>query len=187
MEEIFDVFDINGNFLGTKPKSFCHSSNPGVYHKPVWIWIVNKDKILVQKRALVKKNHPGKWDMPSAGHVDAGETILQGCVRETFEELGLKTNESDYIFLGEYLAQDAWEFGQVFLLRTNAEIKDLTLQVEEVEQVKYLDFDGFKKLFNSNEFCPYKDDYKNWICEILEKECENGRKTSQREEGKAKI
>lgn len=41
MEEIFDVYDENGKFLGTRTRSFCHSENPGVYHKPVWIWIVN--------------------------------------------------------------------------------------------------------------------------------------------------
>ena len=177
MEEIFDVFDINGNYLGTKPKSFCHGPNPGVYHKPVWIWIVNGNKILVQKRALVKKNNPGKWDMPSAGHVHAGETMLQGCVRETFEELGLETKESDYIFLREYIAQSAWELGQVFLLRTDAKIEDMTLQEEEVEEVKYLEFDEFKKLLYSDEFCPCKDDYKDWVCEILKKEVKikNGR------------
>lgn len=177
MEEIFDVFDINGNFLGTRPKSFCHSENPGVYHKPVWIWIVNGNKILVQKRALTKKNHPGKWDMPSAGHVDAGETILQGCVRETFEELGLNTKESDYIFLKEYLAQEAWELGQVYLLKTDAKIEDMTLQKEEVDEVKYLDYDEFVKLFYSDEFCPYKNDYKEFVCKILKKEVEkHGRK-----------
>ena len=51
-EKIFDIYDINGKHVGAKPKSFCHSDNPGVYHKPVWIWIVNdKGQILVQKRA----------------------------------------------------------------------------------------------------------------------------------------
>ena len=176
MEEIFDVFDINGNFLGTRPKSFCHSENPGVYHKPVWIWIINKEgKILVQKRALAKKKNPGKWDMPSAGHVDAGETILQGCVRETFEELGLKTKESDYIFLREFVTQEGWELAQVYLLRTNAETEDMTLQTSEVERVEYLDYDKFVQLLYSDEFCPHKKDYKDWVCEILKKELENGR------------
>lgn len=177
MEEIFDVFDIKGNYLGRKLKSFCHSKNPGVYHKPVWIWIVNGQKILVQKRALVKKNNPGKWDMPSAGHVDAGESILQGCVRETFEELGLKTKESDYIFLGEYISQEAWEIGQVYLLRTDAKIEDMTLNEEEVERVEYLDYDDFVKLLYSDDFCHHNKDYKDWICEILRKEVklENGR------------
>ena len=41
MEEMLDTFDIKGNFLGIKTRSFCHSENPQVYHKPVWIWIIN--------------------------------------------------------------------------------------------------------------------------------------------------
>ena len=97
MEEIFDVFTRDGEYLGTKPKSFCHSKKPCVYHKPVWIWIINdNNEILVQKRAACKKNHPNKWDMPSAGHVDAGETIIEGAIRETYEELGIQTKEDDY-------------------------------------------------------------------------------------------
>ncbi len=99
MEEMLDVFDINGNYLGVKSRTFCHSCNPGVYHKPVWIWIINsKGEILVQKRAKMKKNNPHKYDMPVAVHVDAGETSISGCVRETYEELGIKTKEEDYIF-----------------------------------------------------------------------------------------
>ena len=44
--------------------------------KRVKVLLINsKNEILVQKRAACKKNHPNKWDMPSAGHVDAGETI----------------------------------------------------------------------------------------------------------------
>lgn len=34
-KENLDVYDINGNHVGAKPKSFCHSDNPGVYHKLV--------------------------------------------------------------------------------------------------------------------------------------------------------
>ena len=56
MEELFDVYDINGDYIGVKPKSFCHSKNPGVFHKPVWIWIVNANgQVLLQKRAATKK------------------------------------------------------------------------------------------------------------------------------------
>ena len=57
MEEIFDIYTREGKYLGKKEKSICHSSNPGFYHKPVWIWIINdKNEILVQKRAASKKN-----------------------------------------------------------------------------------------------------------------------------------
>lgn len=65
MEEVFDIYSRDGKYIGTELKSICHSENPGFYHKPVWIWIINsKNEILVQKRATCKKNHPNKWDMP---------------------------------------------------------------------------------------------------------------------------
>lgn len=73
MEEIFDTYDREGNYLGIKEKSFCHKENPGVYHKPVWIWIINtKGEILLQKRASCKKNYPDLWDMPCARTCSCG-------------------------------------------------------------------------------------------------------------------
>ena len=168
MEEMLDTFDINGNLVGVQTRSFCHSENPGVYHKSVWIWIVNSNKqILVQKRALTKKKSPGKWDMPVAGHVDAGESCLQGCVRETLEELGIKTKEDDFIFLKEFVKQSGWEFVQVYLLKNDTKIEDVKLQTEEVEQVKWLNYDEFVKLLYSDEFCNHAEEYKDWVCEVL--------------------
>ena len=139
MEEMLDTFDINGKFVGVKSRSFCHSEKPGVYHKPVWIWIVNsKGEILVQKRALTKKKSPGKWDMPSAGHISAGESCLLGCIRETKEELGIEVKKEDFIFLKEFLVQRGWELAQIF-----------------------------KKLIYSDKFCNHDKQYKDWVCEIL--------------------
>ena len=165
---MLDTFDINGKFLGAKTRSFCHSENPGVYHKSVWIWIVNDNgEILVQKRAMTKKKSPGNWDMPSAGHIDAGESPIQGCVRETEEELGIKCKEKDFIFLKQFVNQRGWELVQVYLLKTNTKAEDMKLQTEEVECVKWLKYDEFVKLLYSDEFCNHEKSYKDWVCEIL--------------------
>ena len=173
MEEIFDVYDIDGNLLGQRPKSFCHGPNPGVFHKPVWIWIYNdKKQILVQKRAKCKKNNPSKWDMPSAGHVDAGETSLEGCVRETKEELGLDVNQNQFEFIVEWKALESWELAQVYLLNCNVKAKDMKLQVEEVECVKWLDYKEFEKLLYSDEFVPHQKSYKDFVCDIFKKKFE---------------
>ncbi len=174
MEEIFDIYDRNGKHLGTKEKSICHSPNPGFYHKPVWIWIINSDnKILVQKRAKCKKNFPSFWDMPSAGHVTAGESSIEGAIRETYEELGIKTKKEDYIFIKEYIYDQFFEIAQVYLLKLDAKISDFTLQPNEVEQVKWLTLNKFEKLFYSKEFVPFNDDYKTMIINLFRKEFNN--------------
>lgn len=172
MEEFFDTYDEQGNFVGVRSKSFCHSKNPGVYHKPVWIWVINKEtgEILVQKRAKTKKKSPNKYDMPSAGHVLAGESLLDACVRETREELGLDVKKEDFEFIKEWKNQRGWEFAEIFLLKTNAKISDMTLQEEEVAEVKWLGYDEFVKLFYSEEFCGHAKEYKDWICQMLKKE-----------------
>ncbi len=174
MEEMFDTYDREGNFLGVKPKSFCHSENPGCYHKAVWIWIVNeKGELLIQKRAACKKHHPNKYGAPSAGHVDAGEKLLEACVRETKEELGLDTKESDYKFWGEMFIGECWEFAETYLLETTAKIEDMVLQPEEVAEVKYLSFDEFVKIIHSDEFCVHHHKYNDWLCSKIENYLKN--------------
>lgn len=50
--------------------------------------IIEKDnKILMVKEA--KKKCYGKWNVP-AGHLEEGETIFDGAIREVFEETGCK-------------------------------------------------------------------------------------------------
>jgi len=168
MEEYFDTFTIDGKPMGIKPKSFCHSASPNVYHKPVWIWIYNDaGQILVQKRSANKKNFPGLFDMPSAGHVHAGEKLIDACVRETFEELGVKVKGEEFHFEGEILKQEAWELAQVYTLKLNVEEGDFKIALDEVELVKWLDFDEFLKLFNSDKFVSYQQEYKNFVYNIL--------------------
>ena len=141
MEEIFDIYTRDGKHLWTAPRSVCHSENPGFYHKPARIWIINDDdKILVQKRAATKKNHPNKRDMPSAGHVLAWEKTIDGAIRETHEELGVETKKEDYKFICEYIADKAFEIAQVFLLKLNLDINKFKLTGEGT-------IDGSEELF----------------------------------------
>ena len=168
MEEVFDIYTRNGEYIGTELKSICHSQNPRGYHKPVWIWIINSNnEILVQKRAANKKNHPNKWDMPSAGHVVAGETSIQGAIRETFEELGIQTKESDYKFVFEYIQDKSFEIAQVYLLKMNIDISRLNLQKDEVSEVNWLSYEEFKKLLYSTEFVPFDNEYKELVLQMM--------------------
>lgn len=168
MEEIFDIYTRDGKHIGAKEESICHSKNPGFYHKPVWIWIINsKKEVLIQKRTAYMKNHPNKWDMSSAGHVILGETAIQGAIREVYEELGIKTKESDYKFICEYIADKFFEIAQLYLLKLDLDITKLKLQKEEVLEVKWLGYDNFKKVFFSKDFVPFDDDYRELVLKLL--------------------
>ena len=168
MEELLDIYSKDGKKLGMKTREECHQKNPGFYHKPVWIWIYNSQgELLVQKRASCKKNMPNLWDMPVGGHVDAGETSIQGAIRETSEEIGIKVNENDFEFIGEYIQEDCWEIGQIYFLKLDKKIEEFKLQVEEVSKVKWLNFEEFKELLNSDEFVPYDKEYKDMIIEKI--------------------
>ena len=169
MEEMYDVYTRDGKWIGVKEKSFCHSENPGVYHKPAWIWIINsKNEILIQKRAACKKNFPNKWDMPSAGHVDAGERPIDGAIRETFEEIGVQTSEKDYRFICEYIWDEMFEIAQVYLLKLDVDINNFKLQEDEVAELKWLSLEEFKRIFYSDEFVPFKDDYRKIVMDMFE-------------------
>lgn len=169
MEEMLDIYTRDGKYLGKKEKSICHNPNPGFYHKPAWIMIINSNnEILLQKRASVKKNNPDKWDIAAAGHVIAGEKVIDGAIREVYEELGVKTEEKEYIFGFEYILDFTYEIAQFYILRKNLDIKDLTLKEDEVSEVKWVSFEEFKKMFNSSEFVDYGEDCRKAIVERLE-------------------
>lgn len=166
MEEKLDIFTREGEYLGIKTREECHASNPGFYHKPAWTWAYNsKGEILVQKRSMQKKKFPGLWDMPCAGHVDAGETAKKGAIREAKEEIGIDVSEDEMQFMFEYIEDDAWEIGQVFFFKLDKEIEDMTIQEEEVESVKWLSFEEFKKILYSDKWVPMDKEYKDLVVE----------------------
>lgn len=169
MEEIFDVYTREGKFIGSQPKSVCHSENAGVYHKPVWIYIINSNnEILVQRRASTKKRFPNLWGMSSGGHVNSGEQIIDGAIRETEEELGIKTKKEDYNLVSEYIDDSAWEIAQLYIAHLDFNIEDTILQKEEVSEVRWFSFDEFKKLVNSEEHVPLAEDFKEILLNIIE-------------------
>jgi len=48
----------------------------------------NKDRVLILKRSSTDDWKPGWWDLPG-GHLDGGETPIEGAEREAREESGL--------------------------------------------------------------------------------------------------
>mmetsp|Transcript_29507 Transcript_29507/g.62627 ORF Transcript_29507/g.62627 Transcript_29507/m.62627 type:complete len:313 (+) Transcript_29507:206-1144(+) len=66
----------------------------GDWHRSVQVWIVQRDtqsnriSVLLQRRSPYKDTHPNLLDVSCAGHVNAGDDVLDTAMRELEEELG---------------------------------------------------------------------------------------------------
>ena len=147
--EYIDIFDENNNPTGEiKEKTQAHEN--GDFHRTAHIWIMNDNKeLLLQKRSGTKKSHPNCWDISGAGHIRAGETVIEGAIRELKEELGINANENDLKFISIVKSTKNpknQEFGYVYLLKCNNKIEEYTFEDNEVSEVKYVYFEDLEKM-----------------------------------------
>ena len=155
MDELIDILTPDGLPTGkTALKSEAHKN--GWFHATVHIWLFTKDKkIVLQKRALTKKVFPGLWDISVAGHIAAGETISKAAKREVFEEIGLELDEKDLIKIGTRIHQVKHDNGildnehhHVYIAELKVPITSLTIQKEEVADLKLFDLSVLKSTKN---------------------------------------
>lgn len=155
MDELIDILTPEGEPTGkTALKSEAHKN--GWFHTTVHIWLFTSDeKILLQKRALTKKVFPGIWDISVAGHIGAGEKIIEGAKREVFEEIGLQLEEKDFTKIGTRVHQLKHENGiqdnehhHVFIAELKVPISSLTMQEEEVAGLELWDLSVLKDTKN---------------------------------------
>ena len=89
--ELQDIYDKHGSLTGkTKMRGEELFEDEYVLVASVWIYD-NEGKVLIQKRSVRKEYALGRWSM-TGGVCLAGENSRQGCVREVWEELGIKIN-----------------------------------------------------------------------------------------------
>ena len=141
MDEYIDVLDASGEPTGEVAwKSEAHRL--GLWHRCFHCWVVDPGGpfLLVQRRAQEKDTWPGCLDVTAAGHLRAGEEVMDG-LRELEEELGIEATPDRLIPLGkrrieqEIPAGRDREFHEVFLLLDSTPPQGLQLQEEEVEAV----------------------------------------------------
>lgn len=154
--EKFDILDDNANQLGMiRTRQEVHKN--GDWHKAIHVLVINdKNEVLIQKRSSNKEKHPNMWDISCGGHVSAGESSIEGAMRELEEELGLKARKEDFKLVHRikksYSPKPGFlenEFQDVYLYKANVNINELILQEEEVAEVKFVTYEEFKHLIIS--------------------------------------
>ncbi|OGO92925.1 MAG: hypothetical protein A2Y17_06745 [Clostridiales bacterium GWF2_38_85] len=144
--ELWDLYDGNRQLLGRLQKRGEHIKR-GDYHIVVDIWTVNsKQEILLTLRDPNKECFPNLWEN-SAGSILAGETSVQGAVRELFEETGIKAEENELNFLGELKEETA--FIDTYIIRKDVEISELVMQESETVDAQWVTLGKLDEMINS--------------------------------------
>lgn len=119
----------------------------GEFRLSCFVWIINdKEELLIQQRASTSKKYPNYWETTSGGAL-LGEDAIIGTIRELEEELGIQVNKEDLRFIGSYARIN--DFVEVFLLKSNINIKDLKLQADEVQTAKWVSIKEFEDIIEN--------------------------------------
>jgi len=149
--ELWDVLDENGNKTGRVVER-GKPMEKGDYHLVCLVWIKNSDgKFLISKRSE-NKSGANKWEI-AGGAVIAGESSLQGALREVKEELGISLKIEKGIFIKriKFDSNNSW-FGDIWLFNNDVNISDIVLQEEEVSDVRWATNDEILILIQNEEF-----------------------------------
>ncbi|WP_291960509.1 NUDIX hydrolase [Maribacter sp.] len=152
MDELIDILDSEGNMTNTTAmKSEAHKN--GWFHQTVHIWFYTLEgKILMQQRGKNKDIYPLLWDVSVAGHIGAGESIVNSAVREIEEEIGLCIAPSELDKIGTFksvknhskILKD-YEFHNTFIATLKLPFSELQKQDSEVEALKLISINEFSK------------------------------------------
>lgn len=152
MAELWDIYDKNKNKTGRFAERGVYEFKSGEYHLVVVALIINsKKEILITKRAETKKKEPLKWELTGGG-VQAGETSLQGILRETSEEIGMRFAPKDATFLKEIRKNDVPSaFKDIWLFKNNSQIEDIKFEDGEVIDAKWVTIEQFLEMKENKE------------------------------------
>lgn len=156
--EYWDIYDKDRNFTGKK-KGKYEIWNEGEYHLATEAWVINsKKEILVQQRSDKCEILPGVWAL-TTGRVISGETTKQGAVRELKEELGIIIAENECELVSTYFKNRLGMIWDIYFVRKDVALDEVTLQEEEVARVKFVSTDEFREMLRDKIMYEYEEIY----------------------------
>lgn len=157
MTELWDIYDINRRKTGKVGERGVYQFKDGEYHIVVQGIILNSgDEILISQRAAHKK-FGLMWEC-NGGSILAGETSLDGIIRELKEELGIQFTKKDAIYFKEIRDDNPnSDFKDLWLFRKDIDVNELTFPDGEAIEAKWVTIEEFVKMFNNKEIVPTVD------------------------------
>lgn len=166
MAEYWDLLDEYLHITG-KTLRRGDSVPDGYFHVVVDILSVNSvGKILITKRHH-DKPFGDKWEI-SGGSVLAGESSIDGAIRELFEETGLSADASQLLYCGEVVRRRSRAVHHMYLYKGDFGDKDIVLQEGETVDFKLVTADELYELTKSGEFLEFQyNRIKGFFSEII--------------------
>ena len=165
--EYWDIYDIERVKTG---RTMIRGSEfeDGAYHRVVHVCIFNdKNEMLIQQRQPFKEGWPDMWDITVGGSAVTGDTSQKAAEREVLEEIGLKL---DLKGIRPHLTVNFDRgFDDIYLVEKNVDIKELVLQPEEVQAVKWAGRDEILAMIEKGDFIPYYPELVNLFFQIRKK------------------
>ena len=147
--DIVDIYDENKNKTGKTIIRHKETLEEGEFIVGVQAIIINSNKqILISQRSEFKDKLPLKWEC-NGGALLSGEDVIDGLIREIYEELGIKLQRDKAIFLKT--AKNNHRFKEIYLFEYDIEIKNLKYTDGEVINAKWVDINEFMNMFNNGE------------------------------------
>jgi len=125
------------------------------YHLTVSVWLMNNQGQYLLSQRHPNKSYPLYWEC-TGGSVLAGESSLEGAIREVKEELGISLNPKMGQLIYQERRNQTQDFYDVWLFELESElhISDCVLQETEVIDVKWASKEQITELFNSGRLHP---------------------------------
>ena len=121
----------------------------GRYIIVVLVMIQNsKGEFLIQKRS---KQKGGRY-AATGGHVKSGQTSVEGMIEEIQEEIGLMVKKEELECIYSQKFDDEQVFFDLYYMKKDINIADLTLQIEEVESVCWSTVEEIDELIKKDMF-----------------------------------
>ena len=150
--ELWDLYDENRKSTG-KIHTRGIAMPIGEFHIVVEIFTINLDgKILVTQRDPAK-TYPLLWES-TGGSITAGETSLQGALRELEEETGLKAAADKLVKIGGLNRKHSFLDTYIWKSSVKLTLDSLTLQEGEVCGAQFVSVEEFMEMNEAGLIVP---------------------------------
>lgn len=154
--ELWDLYD-KDRVLTKETMVRGDEMKKDTYHLVVHVVIINSEnQMLIQQRQWNKNSAPGLWDITVGGSVLAGETSLEGAIRETSEELGIDLNLNQRPHLSVPF-DDAYD--DIYIVNQEVELNSLMVPNDEVLGTKWASIDEIYEMIDNKSFVNYRKSF----------------------------